>query len=62
MPKGGSGDITFFTVMAVFMQHKAISALAHIAPKGVDTFVLATTIVFGAFILVWAGSNQQILS
>lgn len=44
------------------MQHEAISALAYVAPKGVDTFVLATTIVFGAFILVWAGSNQQTLS
>lgn len=61
-PEGRTGDFTFFTVMAVFMQHEAISALAHIAPKGVDTFVLATTIVFGAFVLVWAGSNQQTLS
>lgn len=43
---------SFFTVMVIFMQLEAISALAHIAPKGVDTFVLAATIVFGAFILI----------
>lgn len=58
-PEGRGEYFTFFTVMAIFMQHEAISALAHIAPKSVDTFVLAATIVFGAFILVWAGSNQQ---
>lgn len=61
-PKGRNRDFTFFTVMAIFMQYEAISALAHIAPKGVDTFVLATSIVFGALVLVWAGSNQQTLS
>lgn len=41
------------------MQHEAVSALAYVAPKGVDTLVLATTVVFGAFILVWAGSKRQ---
>lgn len=57
--RAGTGDLTFFTIVAIFMQHEAVSALAYVAPKGVDTFVLATTIVFGAFILVWAGSNNK---
>lgn len=60
--RAGSEELTFFTVMAIFMQHEPISALACVATKGVDTFMLATTIVFGAFVLVWAGSNQQALS
>jgi len=44
--------------MVIFMQLEAISALAYIAPKGVDTFVLAATIVFGAFILIWARATN----
>lgn len=36
---------TFFAVVFVLMQNKAVAALAHIAADSVDTLVLASTVI-----------------
>lgn len=36
---------TFFAVVFVLMQNKAVAALAHIAANSVDTLMLASTVI-----------------
>lgn len=44
--------LSFLAIMFIFMQHKSITALTHVAPHRVDTFVLTSTIILRAFVFV----------
>lgn len=58
--QAGRGVSTFFAVVPVFVQHEAAPALAAVAPEGVDTLVLAATVLLGALVLVWEGDNTSV--
>lgn len=44
---------TFFAVVFVLVQHKATAALTAVAPEGVDTLMLAASILLRALVFVW---------
>lgn len=48
----------FLAVMLVVMEDEAAATLALIAAEGVDTVLLAATVVLGAFVLVCRGASK----
>lgn len=60
MPSGRARCFrTFLAVVLVFVQHKSIAALTHVASHRVDAFMLTPTVVLGAFIFVWQKDDPQ---
>lgn len=48
--------------MLVLVQDKAVAALAHVAPHGVDAVVLAAAVVLGALVLICGGVRDAWVS
>lgn len=53
-------SLTLFTVVLILMEPVAIPAPAQVAPKRVDTLVLAPAVVLSTLVLVW-GDQRTLL-
>lgn len=51
-------SLTFLAVMFVVVEDKAAATLALVAAKGVDTVLLAASVILGALVLVCRGANK----